>query len=204
MFLVFPSCFCLSLCVLDKDNQPTDNSCEFQRIVACPTTTEILQELSNRRYACPLVQLCGRQVQLRRRWLEVQARQASTSTRAACLQTNPTTAITTASSDVIECFAYIPFCYKYKLRKFCVSGWFALLPIEHMPFVGLHKPQGQGHSWKNTRTAQTRLCYFSGLLCHFFASWHAIIFLFAFCCENWHIRWMNRHPLSLKQTCCQW
>ena len=71
-----------------------------------------------------------------------------------------------------------------------------------MPFVGLHKPQGQGHSWKNTRTAQTRLCYFSGLLCHFFASWHAITVLFAFCCENWHIRWMNRHPLSLKQTCC--
>ena len=60
--------------------------------------------------ACPLVQLCGRQVQLRVRWLEVQARQASTTNRAACLQTNATTAITTASSDVIGCFAYIPFC----------------------------------------------------------------------------------------------
>ena len=71
--------------------------------------------------ACPLVQLCGRQVQLRRRWLEVQARQASTTNRAG-LQTNATTAITTASSDVIGCFAYIPFCSKYKLRKFCVSG----------------------------------------------------------------------------------
>ena len=59
--------------------------------------------------ACPLVQLCGRQVQLRRRWLEVQARQASTTNRAG-LQTNATTAITTASSDVIGCFAYIPFC----------------------------------------------------------------------------------------------
>ena len=77
-------------------------------------------------------------------------------------------------------FAYIPFCYKYKLRKFCVSGWFALLPIEHMPFVGLHKPQGQGHSWKNTRTAQTRLCYFSGLLCYFFASRHATTVLLHF------------------------
>ena len=36
----------------------------------------------------------------------------------------------------------------------------------------------------------------------FLASWHTITVLFAFCCENWHKRWMNRHPLSLKQTCC--
>ena len=36
-------------------------------------------------------------------------------------------------------------------------------------------PGGRGgqHSWKNAQTAQTRLCYFSGLLCYFFASGHA-------------------------------
>ena len=111
-FLYFLLVFVSVFVYLTRTTNPliTTFSGEFQRIVAFPTTTEVLQELSNRRYACPLVQLCGRQVQLRRRWLEVQARQASTSTRAACLQTNPTTAITTASSDVIGCFAYIAFC----------------------------------------------------------------------------------------------
>ena len=41
-----------------------------------------------------------------------------------------------------------------------------------------------GNSWKNAQTAQTRLCYFSGLLCYFFASRHASTVFFAFCCEN--------------------
>ena len=51
------------------------------------------------------------------------------------------------------------------------------------------------HSWKN---AQTHLCYFSGLLCYFFASGHASASSFAFCWENLlNIRWVNRHPVSL-------
>ena len=34
---------------------------------------------------------------------------------------------------------------------------------------------------------------------NFFVSVHAFtVFFFAFCCTNWHIWWMNRHPLSLK------
>ena len=44
---------------------------------------------------------------------------------------------------------------------------------------------------------QTCLCYFSGLLRYFFSIGHASAF-FAFCCENWHKRWMNRHPVSLR------
>ena len=32
-------------------------------------------------------------------------------------------------------------------------------------------------------------------LCYYFASGHASTVFFAFCCENWHIRWMNRHPV---------
>ena len=28
-----------------------------------------------------------------------------------------------------------------------------------------------GNSWKNAQTAQTRLCYFSGLLCYLFCQW---------------------------------
>ena len=31
---------------------------------------------------------------------------------------------------------------------------------------------GLRHSWKNALTAQTRLCYFSGLLCYCFDSEH--------------------------------
>ena len=55
------------------------------------------------------------------------------------------------------------------------------------------------HSWKN---AQTRLCYFSALLCYFFPRGHAST-VFPFCCKNWHRRWMNRHPGNLRssQTC---
>ena len=45
--------------------------------------------------------------------------------------------------------------------------------------------------WKNTRTVRTRPCYCSVLLCYFFASWHKSTVFFAFCCENWHISWMN-------------
>ena len=39
------------------------------------------------------------------------------------------------------------------------------------------------HSWKNVQTAQTRLCYFSGLLCYFLPVDMQVLF-FVFCCEN--------------------
>ena len=45
------------------------------------------------------------------------------------------------------------------------------------------------YSWKNAQTAQTRLWHFSGYL------WTSTDF-FSFCCENWPMRWMNRHTLS--------
>ena len=53
---------------------------------------------------------------------------------------------------------------------------------------------------KNAQTAQTRLCYFSlfSLAVLFFCHWTRKYCFFAFCCENWHIRWMNRHPVSFK------
>ena len=60
------------------------------------------------------------------------------------------------------------------------------------------------HSWKNAQTAQTLLCYFSALLCYFLpVDTQVLVNCFAFCCENWHKRWMNRHPVSLRggQTC---
>ena len=47
-------------------------------------------------------------------------------------------------------------------------------------------------------------------VCAIFQPWCAICLpmdtqalFFAFCCENWHRRWMNRHPKSLRhgQTC---
>ena len=57
---------------------------------------------------------------------------------------------------------------------------------------------GSTHSWKNAQTAQTRLCYFSGLLSYLYASGHAITVFFAICCENWHIRWIIRRPVNLR------
>ena len=38
-------------------------------------------------------------------------------------------------------------------------------------------------SWKNVHTAQSRLCYFSGLLC-FFCQWRCKNYFFVFCCKN--------------------
>ena len=43
------------------------------------------------------------------------------------------------------------------------------------------------HRWKKAQTAQTRLRYFSGLLCYFFASGHTNTVFFAFSCENWKV-----------------
>ena len=40
------------------------------------------------------------------------------------------------------------------------------------------------HNWKKAPTAQTLLCYFSGLLCYFFACGHVHCCFFAFCSEN--------------------
>ena len=33
---------------------------------------------------------------------------------------------------------------------------------------------------------------------NFLSVYTHLLFFFAFCCTNWHIWWMNRHPLSLK------
>ena len=61
---------------------------------------------------------------------------------------------------------------------------------------------GHQHSWKNAQTAQTRLCYFSGFLCYF-CHWTCKYCFFAFCCQNWPLRWMSRHSVSWRvgQTC---
>ena len=55
---------------------------------------------------------------------------------------------------------------------------------------------------KNAQTAHTRLCYFQAF-CAIFATGHASTVFFAFCCQNWPIRWMSRHIVSLRvvQTC---
>ena len=52
---------------------------------------------------------------------------------------------------------------------------------------------------EKSQTTQTR---FFKLVVLYFASGHAS-FVFAFCCENLLISWMNRHPVSLRdgETC---
>ena len=51
------------------------------------------------------------------------------------------------------------------------------------------------HSWKNA-------LFFSVAVLFFFQRTRKYRF-FPFCCENWHRRWMNRYPVSLRcsQTC---
>ena len=55
--------------------------------------------------------------------------------------------------------------------------------ITMLYYMGKEAGGGAIHSWKNTRTAQSRLCYFFKLAVLFFCG-HASTVLFAFCCEN--------------------
>ena len=50
---------------------------------------------------------------------------------------------------------------------------------------------------KTRKRRGTCLCYYSALLSYILPVDTQVVF-FAFCCENGHIRWMNRHPVSLK------
>ena len=55
------------------------------------------------------------------------------------------------------------------------------------------------HSWKNAKTAQTRLCHFSGLLCYYFASGHTSTVFF--CIFLWKLTYMIDEKTSCYKEC---
>ena len=60
---------------------------------------------------------------------------------------------------------------------------------------------GLEHSCKNVRTRGRCPCYLQACCASFLLMYTQVLF-FAFCCRNWHLWWMNRHPLSLGKGGC--
>ena len=67
-------------------------------------------------------------------------------------------------------------------------GWFSFSP--------------KSHSWKTRRQCRHVFAIFQAC-CAIVLPVNTEVLFFAFCCEIWHKRWMNRHPEKLRggQTC---